>query len=91
MQERRMLYEPLVKRCDRNRMGVTGVAGISPGFVNTELANHIKDDTARAAIKEKASRIAISPDAIAEAVVYAIGQPENVDVGEIVVRPSVQD
>jgi NADP-dependent 3-hydroxy acid dehydrogenase YdfG len=67
------------------------VTGISPGFVNTELVDHIKDDTARAAIKEKATRIAISPDAIAEAVVYAIGQEENVDVGEIVVRPTVQD
>jgi NADP-dependent 3-hydroxy acid dehydrogenase YdfG len=71
--------------------GLYRVTGISPGFVNTELANHIKDDTARAAIKERAARIAISPNAIAEAVVYAIGQPENVDVGEIVIRPSVQD
>jgi NADP-dependent 3-hydroxy acid dehydrogenase YdfG len=71
--------------------GLYRVTAISPGFVNTELANHIKDDAARAAIKEKASKIAIGPDAIAEAVVYAIGQPENVDVGEIVVRPSVQD
>lgn len=67
------------------------VTGISPGFVQTELADNIKDPDIKAAIKEKAARIAISPDAIAEAVAYAISQPDNVDVGDIVIRPSVQD
>ncbi len=47
MQERRMLYEPLVKRLRQESNGRYRVTGISPGFVNTELANHIKDDTAR--------------------------------------------
>jgi NADP-dependent 3-hydroxy acid dehydrogenase YdfG len=32
--------------------------------------------------------IALQPDAIARAVRYAIEQPENVDVNEIVVRPT---
>ena len=67
------------------------VTGISPGFVNTELADHIPDEAARAAIREKVEQIAISPDAIANAVAYAIGQPDDVDVGDIVIRPSVQD
>ena len=67
------------------------VTGISPGFVNTELADHIKDEVAKASIKEKAAKIAISPNAIAAAVVYAISQPDNVDVGDIVIRPAVQD
>lgn len=71
------------------------VTGISPGFVQTELADNIaskiKDPVARAAIKEKAAKIAISPDAIAGAVAYAISQPDNVDVGDIVIRPSIQD
>jgi len=67
------------------------VTGISPGFVQTELADNIKDPKIKAAIKEKAAKIAISPDAIAEAVAYTISQPENVDVGDIVIRPSVQD
>ncbi len=67
------------------------VTGISPGFVKTNLANSIKDPTLKKAIADKAEQIAISPTAIAEAVVYAIGQPSNVDVGDIVIRPTAQD
>ena len=67
------------------------VTGISPGFVDTELTEYIKDEATRSAIKEKIAKIAITPDAIAGAVVYAISQPDNVDVGDIVIRPSVQD
>lgn len=71
--------------------GLYRVTGISPGFVNTELTDHIKDLATRLAIKEKAATIAISPQAIASAVVYAISQPDNVDIGDIVIRPSIQD
>jgi NADP-dependent 3-hydroxy acid dehydrogenase YdfG len=67
------------------------VTGISPGFVQTELADNMKDPAVRAAIKEKAALIAISPDAIAGAVLYAMNQPPNVDVGDIVIRPTAQD
>ncbi|MGY4383778.1 NADP-dependent 3-hydroxy acid dehydrogenase YdfG [Pedobacter sp. UYP24] len=67
------------------------VTGISPGFVNTELTDYIEDEVTRIAIKEKAAQIAITPDSIANAVAYAISQPDNVDVGDIVIRPSVQD
>ncbi len=71
--------------------GLYRVTGISPGFVNTELSDHIKDEAARSAIKERAAQIAITPDAIAGAVAYAISQPDNVDVGDIVIRPAAQD
>jgi NADP-dependent 3-hydroxy acid dehydrogenase YdfG len=67
------------------------VTGISPGFVQTELADHMKEPAIQAAIKERSAKIAISPDAIAGAVLYAISQPDNVDVGDIVVRPTIQD
>jgi len=33
-------------------------------------------------------RIAIKPDAIARAIVYAVSQPADVDVSEIIVRPT---
>jgi len=71
--------------------GLYRVTGISPGFVKTELADNMKNPVVKEAIREKAAKIAISPDAIAGAVVYAISQPDNVDVGDIVIRPSVQD
>jgi NADP-dependent 3-hydroxy acid dehydrogenase YdfG len=67
------------------------VTGISPGFVQTELADQMKEPAIRAAIKERSVEIAIGPEAIASAVVYAIGQPDHVDVGDIVVRPTIQD
>lgn len=67
------------------------VTGISPGFVDTELSDHIKDENLKAAIKDKANKIAISANDIARAVVYAMSQPDEVEVGEIVIRPSVQD
>jgi NADP-dependent 3-hydroxy acid dehydrogenase YdfG len=67
------------------------VTGISPGFINTELSDHIPDEAARAAIRKRVNEIAISPDAIANAVAYAISQPDNVEIGELVIRPSVQD
>ena len=35
--------------------------------------------------------IAISPDAIARAIAFAIEQPPDVDVNEIVIRPTKQD
>ncbi|UHG89801.1 SDR family oxidoreductase [Spirosoma oryzicola] len=67
------------------------VTGISPGFVRTEFASKIKNPSMRAAITERSETVAISPDAVARAIAFAIEQPENVDVGDIVVRPSAQD
>jgi len=67
------------------------VTGISPGFVNTELTDHIQDEVTKTAFKERMKKMAISPESIANAVVYAISQPDNVDVGDIIIRPSVQD
>lgn len=67
------------------------VTGISPGFVKTNLADSIKDPNIKKSIADKADQIAIAPEAIAEAVVFAIGQPGNVDVGDIVIRPTAQD
>ncbi len=63
------------------------VTVISPGVVTSELADTISDDTAREAMNEF-RRIAIDPDAIGRAVRYAIEQPSDVDVSEIIVRPT---
>jgi NADP-dependent 3-hydroxy acid dehydrogenase YdfG len=66
------------------------VTGISPGFVNTEFVSRIKNNQVRDSLQSKADQIAIAPEDIAEAIAYAIAQPENVDVGDIVIRPAVQ-
>jgi NADP-dependent 3-hydroxy acid dehydrogenase YdfG len=67
------------------------VTGISPGYVKTEFVGNIKNTAIRNASQEKADQIAIPAEAIAHAVAYAIEQPENVDVGDIVIRPTAQN
>ena len=65
------------------------VTGISPGFVRTDFANSMSAP-ARAQITAQMDKIAIPPEAIARAVVFAVEQPATVDVGDIVVRPTAQ-
>lgn len=67
------------------------VTGISPGFVATEFVSNIKNETIRAAIQSDSDKMAIPAEAIAEAIAYAIGQPDGVDVGDIVIRPTMQN
>lgn len=61
------------------------VTTISPGVTETELGHDIKDEGARGFLKEVRKK-SIGPDAIARAVLYAIEQPLDVDVNEIVIR-----
>ncbi len=63
------------------------VTVVSPGTTTSELANRITDSEAAAAMREFRA-ITIEPEAIARAIAYAIDQPHEVDVSEIVVRPT---
>ncbi len=66
------------------------VSTISPGFVSTDLASSMTNQEIRSQTLARMVQIAISPDAIARAIGFAIEQPADVDVGEIVVRPTAQ-
>ena len=66
------------------------VSTISPGFVSTDLASSMTNQEIRSQTLARMEQIAISPDAIARAIAFAIEQPADVDVGEIVVRPTAQ-
>lgn len=63
------------------------VTCIHPGVVESELADTITDPIAADGMKTYRA-IALQPDAIARAVRFALEQPEDVDVNEIVVRPT---
>lgn len=63
------------------------VTVISPGVTESELADTITDDSARQAVNEW-RKIAISSDSVARAIAFAIEQPEDVDVNEIIVGPT---
>ncbi|MGE6527780.1 SDR family oxidoreductase [Pseudomonas sp. NPDC077382] len=60
---------------------------VSPGVTESELAESISDEGARAAMNDF-RRIAIPAGAIARAIAYAVEQPADVDVSELVVRPT---
>ncbi|MGF1539510.1 MAG: SDR family oxidoreductase [Pleurocapsa sp.] len=62
---------------------------ISPGAVATELTDSIKDPDASENIAQ-VYQDAIAPDAIAKAIAFAIEQPPEVDINEILVRPTAQ-
>lgn len=66
------------------------VTGVSPGFVQTNFADPMTDPGVKAAIVERMGAIAIPPEAIARAIAFAIEQPDDVDVGDLVVRPTAQ-
>jgi NADP-dependent 3-hydroxy acid dehydrogenase YdfG len=63
---------------------------ISPGAVATELAESSSDEATRKNLREF-MKMAIPADAIARAIAYAIEQPADVEIDEVVVRPTVQD
>lgn len=63
---------------------------ISPGAVATELISTITDPDAKKAADEL-YEVAIDSDAVARAVVYAIEQPADVDINEIILRPTAQE
>jgi NADP-dependent 3-hydroxy acid dehydrogenase YdfG len=63
---------------------------ISPGVVATELPNTVTDPDAAERIHKLYADIGIPADSFARAVVYAMSQPEDVDVNEILFRPTRQ-
>ncbi|MBO9611455.1 MAG: SDR family oxidoreductase [Dyadobacter sp.] len=69
--------------------GSIRITGISPGYIKTEFAiKSVKTDEMKTAASDAVAKMAISPDAIADAVIYAISQPKDVEVGDIVIRPA---
>ena len=63
---------------------------ISPGAVDTELPNSITEPDIAENVR-KGYEIAIPADSFARMVVFAMSQPEDVDVNEILFRPTRQE
>jgi NADP-dependent 3-hydroxy acid dehydrogenase YdfG len=66
------------------------VTTVSPGVTRTAFADETLDPEARAQLAALKATIGIPPEAIARAVAFAIEQPADVDINEIVVRPTAQ-
>jgi NADP-dependent 3-hydroxy acid dehydrogenase YdfG len=64
---------------------------ISPGAVDTELPQTITEPDVAERMKQFYAEQAISADSFARAVIFAIGQPDDMDVNEILYRPTKQE
>jgi NADP-dependent 3-hydroxy acid dehydrogenase YdfG len=63
---------------------------ISPGFVATNFAERITNQSVKAQLERSRDALAMPPRAVASAIAFAIEQPPDVDVGEIVIRCTAQ-
>jgi NADP-dependent 3-hydroxy acid dehydrogenase YdfG len=70
--------------------GQLRVTVITPGMTDTGVVGHVKSPEARARMEEARTKIAMPPAAVARAVAFAIDQPDEVDVGEIILRSTAQ-
>jgi len=64
---------------------------ISPGAVATELVDSITEPDIRQGVREMTAEMALPAETFARMVAFAIGQPERVDVNEILFRPTRQE
>jgi NADP-dependent 3-hydroxy acid dehydrogenase YdfG len=70
--------------------GVIRTTSVSPGYVRTELADSIDNAEVRDQIRRGMDEFAIAPEAVARAITFAIEQPQDVEIGDITIRPTVQ-
>jgi len=63
---------------------------ISPGAVSTELLEHISEKDIQAGTQEFVGKIAIGQGTFARSVAFAISEPDDVDINEILFRPTAQ-
>ena len=66
------------------------VTVISPGMTRTGFADSMTSPELKAQTRSTMEKMGIPPEAIARAIAFAIEQPADVDVGEIIVRPTAQ-
>jgi NADP-dependent 3-hydroxy acid dehydrogenase YdfG len=71
--------------------GVIRTTSVSPGFVRTELGDTIDDPAIRAEIQANMAAFGLPPEAVARAIAFAIEQPHDVEIGDITIRPTVQN
>ncbi|MGI6009956.1 MAG: SDR family oxidoreductase [Ruminococcus sp.] len=61
---------------------------IYPGAIKTELLNTIAPSETKSMVEEFYENVGLEPEVIANAVLYAVAQPDNIDVSDLAVRPA---
>jgi NADP-dependent 3-hydroxy acid dehydrogenase YdfG len=70
--------------------GVVRTTSISPGYVQTELVDAIADVRVREAAQAAMATMGIPAAAVARAIAFAIEQPDDVEIGDLTIRPTRQ-
>nr|WP_082587995.1 SDR family NAD(P)-dependent oxidoreductase [Paenibacillus sp. Soil724D2] len=63
---------------------------ISPGIVRTNFIEGITNQEVRNRLARVRDDLGMPPEAVARAIAFAIEQPDDIDVNEIVIRPTAQ-
>lgn len=64
---------------------------IYPGAIKTELLDSVHEGQAKDAVSRFYENVGLEPEAIANAVLYAVSQPDNVDVTNLAVQPTMEN
>ena len=64
---------------------------ICPGAVKTELLDHITEADVQKANQDYVGQVGVPADSFARVVAFAVSQPEELDINEIVFRPTSQE
>jgi NADP-dependent 3-hydroxy acid dehydrogenase YdfG len=71
--------------------GALRTTSINPGYVRTELIDNAVDDPAvREEVRRSMADLGIDPVAVARAIAFAIDQPDDVEIGDLTIRPTRQ-
>ncbi|QDY08298.1 SDR family oxidoreductase [Micromonospora sp. HM134] len=71
--------------------GALRTTSISPGYVRTEFVDHAVDDPAvREQVQRDMAELGLDPGAVARAIAFAIDQPDDVEIGDLTIRPTRQ-
>ncbi len=86
----RTLLEGLRQESE-STVGVLRTTSVSPGYVRTELVDHAVDgpDLCERA-RQNMRVLGIDPTAVARAIAFAIDQPDDVEIGDLSIRPTRQ-
>jgi NADP-dependent 3-hydroxy acid dehydrogenase YdfG len=70
--------------------GTPRTTTVSPGFVRTELVDSVDNPEVREQLRRSRDAFAIPSEAVARAIAFAVEQPDDVEIGDITIRPAVQ-
>jgi NADP-dependent 3-hydroxy acid dehydrogenase YdfG len=64
---------------------------ISPGAVRTELLDHISEQDVQKANQKFVAQVGVPAETFARMIAFAISEPEEVGINEILFRPTAQE